>query len=148
MQHYLKNLKIRLKKSTVNDRNNLIIRCKKEENKKLPLLVNFDNRSFIIKKSLSFTVQKFLFKFLFFYSKNFSDVKLKKKYLLIFIKVFNYLNFFFVDNKKYFFKNYFFKKNKEILHLNNFFFSIKYINLKNSLLRLKEKKRAFYKKNI
>jgi len=147
MQHYFKNLKIRLKKSTVNDRNNLIIKCQKEEeNKKLQ--VNLDNRSFIIKKSLFFTVQKFLFKFLFFYSKNFSDIKLKKKYLLIFIKVFNYLNFFFVDNKKYFFKNYFFKKNKEILHLNNFFFSIKYINLKNSLLRLKEKKRAFYKKNI
>jgi hypothetical protein len=147
MQHYFKNLKIRLKKSTVNDRNNLIIKCQKEEeNKKLQ--VNLDNRSFIIKKSLFFTVQKFLFKFLFFYSKNFSDIKLKKKYLLIFIKVFNYLNFFFVDNKKYFFKNYFLKKNKEILHLNNFFFSIKYINLKNSLLRLKEKKRAFYKKNI
>jgi len=145
MQHYFENTRNRLKKASVNDKNFIVVKHeKKEEGTALNVFSEYKD----LEKSFLFTRNKILFKFFFFFSKNLFNIKSKKKNLLIFIKIFNYLNFFFFDNKNFFFKNYFFKKSKELLQLSNFFFNIKFVNLKKSLLRLKDKKKIFYKKNI
>lgn len=142
MQYFLKNIENKLKISIHNDKSYINV-----ENS-INIFHN-DNVNYLNKNSFTFFITcNLLFKFLFFSSKKLVNTFSRKKNFLLFIKLFNYLNFYFFKNKIYSFKNFFFKKNLNFLYLNRFFFNLKYINPRKGLIRLKEKRTLFFKKNI
>lgn len=106
--------------------------------------------SFIVNKNIhvSFVIKKLLFNFLIFLSKKLRQKKKNVKNLMLFLKFYRYYTSYFFNNKIFFFKKYFLKKNVNIFYFNSFFLSAKQVRLKPCLHRLKEKRIAFYKKNI
>ena len=146
MQFFLKNIKNKLKKAVVNDKIQTIAGLRAEKK----FLMEKVDSNFLIRKKFSFhVIHSVLFKFLFFFSKKILKIKNKRKNLMILIKLFNYLNFYFFNNNIYFFKKFFIKKNKNLFFLDKFFSNFKYIDVKKeSLARIKEKKIFFYKKNV
>lgn len=141
MQYILKNVENKLKKSVfkskVYDSNEFY-----NEKKNIDIIIN------IKKKASLHVLQGILFNFLFFISKFLINRLNTKKNFLVFVKLYQYLNFFFFNNKLLFFKKYYVKKAKDLFYPNKFFLSSKVLNSRQSLIRLKEKKIAFYKKNI
>jgi hypothetical protein len=144
MQYFLNNLNNKLKKAVIKDKVYHSVNIKDK-----PLEVTNALNKLSIEKFPLFITQDILLKFLFLFSENLLSGINKKTNLLVFIKLYNYLNSFFLNDKSHFFKKFFLKNIKQNVHyLNNFFFNKKYFDYKQSLVRLKEKRISFYKKNI
>ena len=140
----MNNLNNKLKKAVINDKVYHSVNIKYK-----PLEVTNALNKLSIEKFPLFITQDILLKFLFLFSENLLSGINKKTNLLVFIKLYNYLNSFFLNDKSHFFKKFFLKNIKQNVHyLNNFFFNKKYFDYKQSLVRLKEKRISFYKKNI
>lgn len=148
MSYILDTIKNKLKKSVLN-KEVFSIKARDESPFVKDLLLNTKaSKNDFYNYVSSFIIKKILFKFLLFISKNLINKKKNNKNFIIFFKFYNYLNFFFFNNKMYFYKKYFSRKKHEVLYLDKFALSKKQINLNQALIRLKEKKIAFFKKNI
>jgi len=145
MQYFLNNLNNKLKRSVIKDK---VYHSMNIHDKSLEKITNTLNKT-SIEKFPFFITQDILLKFLFLFSENLLSGINKKINLIVFAKLYNYLNSFFLSDKNHFFKKFFLKDIKQNVHyLNNFFFSKKHFDFKQSLVRLKEKRITFYKKNI
>lgn len=140
MKYFLNNISSKLKRATVISRIHNVTDSKEEK--------FFFNKAFAKDNLVFFIMHKVLFKFLFFFSRKILLRKNNRRNLMIFIKLFNYLNFFFFNNKIHFFKKFFLKKEMDFVYHERFFLSVKYFDPKKTLVRLKQKKKSFYKKNI
>lgn len=145
MQYFLNNLNNKLKKAVIKDK---VYHSMNIYDKSLEEITNTLNKS-RIEKFPFFITQDILLKFLFLFSENLLSGINKKINLIVFVKLYNYLNSFFLSDKNHFFKKFFLKDIKQNVHyLNNFSLSKKHFDFKQSLVRLKEKRITFYKKNI
>lgn len=139
------NIEKKLRNSILNENLSIPKYGFSENNLFLKKIVIFENRFLNSVKEIK---KKILFNFIFFISKVLVNKKRKRSNFLLFLNFYEYINTFFFNNKILFYKKYFLKHNFNSFYLEKFVLNRRIINYTNSLLRLRTKKKEFYKKNI